>query len=439
MSNYYNKAVVIGLDGTPFTLLKALSEKGIMPNTKKIIEEGSLFQMNASIPEISSVSWSCFMTGKNPAKHGIFGFTDLKPYSYSLKFPNFNDLKSETIWEYLFRIDKKRSVILNIPATYPAKEMHGVLVSGFVAIELDKAVYPKEIAGRLRDMNYELDVDLHLAQTSMEELMDNIFDTLNKRDKAIEYFWEEEKWDLFIGAITGTDRLHHFFWNAWEEENSFHERFLEYYKNVDDILWKYYNRLPSDAIFMMLSDHGFTGIIYEIYLNNLLVEKDVLKFGPGDNDLSKIYPSSRAFVMDPGRIYINLKSRYPSGSVNDGAEYEDVINHITEILCAFEIEGVKPVDRIVRAIDIYNGPLVDLGPDLIVFSKYGYDLKGTLFEKGIYGKRQFTGMHTFDDAFFLINKNVNIEKKPDILDISPTVISALNYEIPADIDGISLL
>lgn len=440
MNNYYKKAVVIGLDGTPFTLLKSLSEKGVMPNTKKIIEEGSLFQMNASIPEISSVSWSCFMTGKNPAKHGIFGFTDLKPYSYSLKFPNFNDLKSETIWEYLYRKDNKRSVVLNIPATYPAKKMNGVLVSGFVAIELEKAVYPGEFTSTLRDMNYMLDVDLSLAQSSPEKLMDNIFHTLNKREEAIEYFWEHEKWDLFIGAITGTDRLHHFFWNGYEDENnSFHDRFLQYYKNVDDIIWKYYNRLPSETVFIMLSDHGFTGIIYEIYLNNLFIEKNLLKFETGDIDLSKIHASSKAFILDPGRIYINLKGKYPAGSVESGTEYEDVISHITETLISFEIDGVRPIDRIVRSKDVYNGPLINLGPDLILFSRYGYDLKGTLFEMGTYGKRQFTGMHTYDDAFLLINENVDIEKKPNILDIAPTVISGLNYEIPSDMDGDSLL
>ena len=31
------------------------------------------------IPTISSVSWTGFMTGKNPGKHGVYGFTDLKP------------------------------------------------------------------------------------------------------------------------------------------------------------------------------------------------------------------------------------------------------------------------------------------------------------------------------------------------------------------------
>ena len=65
----------------------------------------------------------------------------------------------------------------------------------------------------------------------------NIFETLDMREKAFKFFWENEKWNLFIGVRTGTDRLHHFFWDVYENESHvFHSRFLEYYKKVDDII-----------------------------------------------------------------------------------------------------------------------------------------------------------------------------------------------------------
>ncbi len=437
--NNNKKVVLFGLDGTPYTLIKKLALSGVMKNTAGIIKSGSLSQMDASIPEVSSVSWSCFMTGKNPARHGIFGFTDLKPGSYNMTFPNFHCLKSETIWDLLDKYDKK-TVVINMPATYPAKKINGVLVSGFVAIDMEKAVYPANILRKLKEINYNLDVDLRLAGKSLDKLMDNIFETLNKRIKLLEYFWKFEEWDMFLGIITGTDRLHHFFWDACGDESSvYHEKFMEYYIRIDEMLGRFYNDLPDNSTFMMMSDHGFTGIDQEVYLSNVFMEMGILKFRSGQKDLNNIEPSTRAFIMDPGRVYVNLKGKYPGGSVDRGNQYEEVIQEVIEKISEFKINGKKPVSRILRKEDVYSGEFIDKSPDLILCPNYGYDLKATLFESSLYGRRIFKGMHTYDDAFFYVNKKLATDKKPDIVDPAATILSAFDLEIPPDMDGISLI
>ena len=72
------RVCVIGLDGVPFSLMEDLGQKGVMPAFAQLIKTGTLHKMKASLPEISAVSWTDFMTGANPGAHGIFGFTDLK-------------------------------------------------------------------------------------------------------------------------------------------------------------------------------------------------------------------------------------------------------------------------------------------------------------------------------------------------------------------------
>ena len=111
-----NRVCVIGLDGVPFPLLQDLSSRSVMPRFSELISAGHLHRMRASLPEISSVSWTDFMTGTNSGTHGIFGFTDLKPGSYDLRFPNFNDVKAETLWDRLGKV-KKTSIIVNQPST----------------------------------------------------------------------------------------------------------------------------------------------------------------------------------------------------------------------------------------------------------------------------------------------------------------------------------
>jgi predicted AlkP superfamily phosphohydrolase/phosphomutase len=102
----------------------SLAQKGIMPATSKLIDSGHIERMKASLPEISAVSWTNFMTGTNPGTHGIFGFTDFKRDSYDLRFPNFLDLKKETFWDILGD-QRKRSIIINQPSTYPARKING--------------------------------------------------------------------------------------------------------------------------------------------------------------------------------------------------------------------------------------------------------------------------------------------------------------------------
>jgi len=137
------RAVLIGLDGVPYTLLATLIDRGLTPNLARLASGGAEYfkQMDASLPEISSVSWSSFMTGLNPGRHGIYGFMDLKPASYQLYFPSYPHLKVPALWDTLGK-KGRRSVVVNLPGTYPARPHEGVLISGFVAIDLKKAVHP---------------------------------------------------------------------------------------------------------------------------------------------------------------------------------------------------------------------------------------------------------------------------------------------------------
>ncbi|HDH01595.1 MAG TPA: hypothetical protein ENH17_00540, partial [Nitrospirae bacterium] len=188
------KVVVLGLDGVPCSLLNRFADEGIMPNIARLRQEGTLCSMTASIPEVSSTSWSTFMTGVNPGRHGIYGFMEVDKNTYSWRFPNFNDLKSRTIWE-IAGDNGKRSIVLNIPSTYPARPLNGMLVSGFVALDLRNASYPDAMYRYLSSTGYRLDVDAGKAVKSMDEFTDDIIQTFRKRVEAINYLYDSEECD----------------------------------------------------------------------------------------------------------------------------------------------------------------------------------------------------------------------------------------------------
>jgi len=400
-----NRVCVIGLDGVPYGLLIDLAKKGIMSALGRIIDSGHLHKMKASLPEISAVSWTNFMTGTNPGTHGIFGFTDLKPRSYDLRFPNFLNVQVPTFWDGLSEKGKK-CIIINQPSTYPARKINGVLISGFVAIELAKAVYPLSYKVDLEQMGYQIDIDTLKARENPAFLWQELIKTLMGRQKALNHFWEEE-WDYFEFVITGTDRLHHFLWNAYEDPNHpHHQNFLDYYRQIDRLVNKIYSSFRKTAgdeenIFF-LSDHGFTGIRQEVYLNAWLEKEKYLKFANSSpKGLEDISAKSIAFALDPSRIYLNYKDKFPNGSVRAG-EQKSLKEEMIRKLEKLEYDGKKIIRKVFLAKDIYSGPLVSQGPDLIVLSEPGFDLKGSVKKKEIFGRTPgLQGMHTWDDAFFL--------------------------------------
>ena len=100
---------MIGLDGVGAPLVEALTDAGVMPRMAALRRAGTLARMTSTLPTVSSVSWSSFMTGVNPGRHGIFGFTDVTRDSYALSFPNYGHLRAPTLWDALGARGRRRS------------------------------------------------------------------------------------------------------------------------------------------------------------------------------------------------------------------------------------------------------------------------------------------------------------------------------------------
>ncbi|MFQ6032153.1 MAG: alkaline phosphatase family protein, partial [Candidatus Zixiibacteriota bacterium] len=205
------RVFVLGLDGVPYSMVSGLvaKGKGDWPNFANIFGKKSVVPMHSVIPTISSVAWSSFMTGKNPAKHNIFGFIDRVPNPFRIYIPTGKNMKSETLWEILSKNDK-RVIVMNVPVTYPPRQVNGILVSGFLATDLEKATYPREISSILKDMGYIIDVDPWKAKEDKDQFLRDLFQALEKRIEVMFHFLEQEKWDFFMCHIMETDRINHF-------------------------------------------------------------------------------------------------------------------------------------------------------------------------------------------------------------------------------------
>ncbi|NWF52362.1 MAG: alkaline phosphatase family protein [Nitrospirae bacterium] len=397
------KVVVIGIDGVPYTLLIDYINREIMPELSKLCSKGKLLKMKSTLPEISSVAWTSFMTGKNPGEHGIFGFMEIDRQSYEYTFPNFHSLRERPFWER----DDIKTIAFNIPQTYPAKQMNGVMVSGFVAIDLKKATYPERVFNYLNGIGYRIDVNAKLATENPEAFFKDLFDTFEKRKKAIEYLYDNEEWQLFIGTITETDRLHHFFFDSAHGGSNF-EIFERYYKELDRFLGIMAGKALKDgAVFMTCSDHGFADIKTEVYINRWLIENAYLKLNSTEG-LKGITKESKVFCLDPSRIYIHLEGKYKRGNVKN-SDCKSLIGELKDKLSGLTFEGQNVIKDIYLKEEIFRGNCVDDGPDIYLLPNYGFDLKGATNREHIFGKTHFRGMHTYDDAHFFISEPLQSE------------------------------
>ena len=398
------KVTVVGLDGVPFSFLSRMVAEGVMPQVSRISEKGrSLRRMNVVFPEISAVSWPSFMTGVDPGTHGVYGFTDLVPGSYAVRFPQFGDVASPTLWDKLSERGKV-SVVINQPSTYPARKLNGALISGFVAVDLLKAVYPTKYLGALKRMNYAVDLDTSRARKDADFLFRELERILTIREEVSNSLRSQENWDYFEIVITGTDRLQHYQMHAiMDPKEPNHERAMEYYRKVDGFIGRLYERHLAEtkdegANFLMLSDHGFTLIEQEVNITSWLVENGYLRFEGEGRSLDDIAVDSKAFALDPGRIYLNLKNRYPKGSVNP-ADAEELKNELCQKLAQLSFDDKTVLRRIFRPEEIFHGPHCERAPDLLAWAHDGFDLKASLDHGPVFRRTDLTGMHTQHDAF----------------------------------------
>ncbi|MEJ2715830.1 MAG: alkaline phosphatase family protein [Deltaproteobacteria bacterium] len=408
------KVAVLGLDGVPFDLLNDLFHNGVMPGLADVAENSTFVRMETSLPAVSSVAWSSFMTGRGPGHHGIFGFTDLKNRERSLRLPSFDDIQCPVIWQSLAG---RKATVINLPFTYPARPLNGLLISGFVAPMLERSVFPPSLLPWLASRHYRIDVDAVKGRHDRRHLFEDLFETLNVHEEVMLTLMEREPWDLFIGVVTGTDRLHHFFFDAARDPNHvFFEDFMEYYRRIDSFFRRFVERLGRRTRLIVLSDHGFTLLKTQVYVNHLLERMGRLSFiRANPQSIEDVHPSSEAFAMEPNRIYLNSKDRFRDGLL-DPRQKPEILSRLKQDLERVRLRdaGIDDPEGEDRPDDVlfmevrskeaaYDGPCRPMAPDLLLIPRRGYDLKATIGVRVPSMRDVFTGTHTHDDAFLIVN------------------------------------
>lgn len=383
------KVVVIGLDGASEDFMQRCMEKNDLPNIEKL-SSTSFQRMDSTLPPLTPSGMSSFLTGKNPGGHGVYGFEKRDALSYDTSTVNSRNLDS-TLPESI----NGSSVLINVPMTYPAPKINGVVVSGFPGSTSGKYVHPSILKKDLEDRNYTVTTAGSFEER--EELEEEVFEAFETRRKLSLDYMEKHDWKFFMTMFTGDARLMHF------SEPECERAIGEYYKELDSFVGKVQERTDENTTVVLMSNHGFTELDKKMYLytflkdNGYLTPKqpdywkhrlqdfagDIMDFlGLSEGGEVSGRASFSSAYMDEinwdktkaytggfynGQIFINLEGREPNGIVKE-ENYEEVRQNIIDDLKQLEDPetGEKVVENIYKKEELYSGEKMDEVPDIVI-------------------------------------------------------------------------
>jgi predicted AlkP superfamily phosphohydrolase/phosphomutase len=282
------RVYVLGLDGATFDLIAPWVSKGELPNMKRLMDEGACGSLMSALPAHSAPSWSSFITGKNPGKHGIFDFSEHVDGSYEVKFVNASRRQGMSIWAIASQYDKKVAVV-----NVPPEKVNGIMISGMDAPGIDSNfTYPTALSGELKRIigDYSLEAGLwsYINKGEINLAIEKQHETIDKRFEVTKYLMNNYPWDLFVSVFTATDRVQHAFWKYMdprhpsyklEEAKKYGDAILNVYRKMDHIVGYLLDHLSEDTVLFIMSDHG-AGLCSNktLYLNNWLCKEGLLEY-----------------------------------------------------------------------------------------------------------------------------------------------------------------
>jgi len=273
------KTIVIGIDSGCWEYIDPLLKEDRLPNIKSLMKNGAAGILKSTIPPLSPVAWSSFITGKKPENHGIFDYWHIK---YNPKQNGLGryfrpvtpkDRKGIPFWKYLNQYGHKVGIV-NIPTTYPADKVNGFFISGYDSPEKSpNMVYPKDLYNQL------------LTKYGQEVFNIPSFDLLKKGEinKFIKLYTQHDKKQT-LAAIELAKKYNISTLVINYMMNDHFNHLMKDYSNVEkglEIIDKNIGLLVKEfpsANFIVISDHGSMRTKGAFLISEWLMKQGLLQF-----------------------------------------------------------------------------------------------------------------------------------------------------------------
>jgi predicted AlkP superfamily phosphohydrolase/phosphomutase len=419
------KALIIGLDGATFDLMDPLLAAGEMPNLARLMAEGTSGRLRSTLPPNSAPAWTCFLTGKNPARFGYldFRYHDLRNYSgYTNRFSSSAAFSGQTMLDAV-SAQGRGVVACRIPMTYPVWPVRGAMVAGFPTPDRTQAyTHPPELAAELNPM--ALHSHDEILRAGVREQERNADFEIAHIERTMGQYLTAREQDLYVCVSGVADGFQHRFWKYVDPQHALYDPadgarygdvINECYRKLDGMVGRLVAQVDADWLVVLMSDHGGgPRPAKALNLNAWFRQQGWLEVASGAaspayrtmrrlltwarhsfpfpewasrhlpakvlTGLSEIRSGSslidwsrtRAFRVElqfPAEgIEINLRGRQSLGIIEPGAEYEAVRTEVIESLTGLtDPQDGRPLVREVhRREEVYRGPFLEEMPDILL-------------------------------------------------------------------------
>jgi len=272
------KAVILGVDGVSWSLIRPFIDEGLMPNFKRLIDEGAYGTLRSVIPPVTAPAWVSFATGVNPGKHSVFNFILPKKSLEDLETVSSKNIQVETFYEVLHR-NQLKSILINLPGTFPPKIDAPIITS--LMTKGDNPVFPPSLLDEIPELkNYRIVPDMSLLlEEKLSDLIDDIRNLEKHRFICAQKLFERE-WDVFFLMFSGTDWVQHIFPELSLGETSPRQveisKVKQLFAEIDSYFGWFIDRISDEMALFALSDHGFKVFEGTFQVNRWLAKEGYL-------------------------------------------------------------------------------------------------------------------------------------------------------------------
>lgn len=255
------ETLVVGLDGACRRVLDPLFDADDLPNLEKVFEGGATGTLESQIPPWTPSAWPSLYTGKNPGKHGIFGFLDFEGYDWNVVNASHNS--ERTLWEFAEYHDLT-SVVVNAPVSYPPPDIDGAIVPGYLAPE-NPQCHPQGLLTDVKEAIGEYEVYASLESekgASTDERVAEYRRHAEMRGAAFRYLAERFDPEFGFLQFQHTDTILH----ECPEDT---EAVSTVYGAADQQLGEVLDTCDPDTVFIV-SDHGLGPYQRRVRINDVL-------------------------------------------------------------------------------------------------------------------------------------------------------------------------
>jgi predicted AlkP superfamily phosphohydrolase/phosphomutase len=466
------EAIVVGIDGAGFQLLKPWLDDGTLPNLARLMDSGMVAALQTTYPPVTCPAWRCYSTGVNPGKHGVFWWENVDREAGTFSIPTGKDFDAPSVWDYLGE-DGLTSGIINMPTTFPPEDINGWMVSGGGGVEGKEFTHPPELKFELED---RFDYQVFASGTSSNlaenhKRVQEVLDIIDIRFDAADYVKDKYDPDFLSLTVFYSNVFHHFFWDD--------DVTRRVWKHIDQRLGEFIG--DEDNVFI-ISDHGSNPIHWEFNINTWLEQEGYLvttgsisdhfyRFGLTrsritglvdrmgmKNTLKRILPRSTASRLPAedgtvsghskaGKIDWDASTAMASGQgpvyvlADNLRERESLRDELIQELAAVETPDGRPVaSEVFAAEDVYNGPYVTVGPDLIIDQGNNIQVAGRVGGDEVFDEPTNWVAENHRDGVLVahgpeVATDSEFEQQPVIYDVAPTILHWFDQAVPELIDG----